>query len=1164
MTQLPTVFICYSSMDTAFKDELVTQLHALERAQIVGPWHDGEIAPGTKWRPRIDQAIKECKVAILLVSANFLNSDFINSVELQQLLERRKTDGLHIIPVIIKYCNWESNADIESLQVLPDRAKPIENHGEEKGDRDKAWVDICKWVQTLVATQDREKSIPQLASAQQPVSTRNTASAAKLGVEKRLVTLLNVNLSAPLSEVFWSDTEHETTTQAHLKMINDSILSQHRGEIIDADQEVVLAIFRTASDAVSAALAIQAGISQLRAKNDLAAVLEVRVGLHIAEIPWQINSEDRLRGRHRRVVQEVTETADDGQILLTSGLFDAIRGTDIGVPKRHVRMANHGEYSLKTSGIRELHEVSDARIQNPKTPQADGTGGGLSIASRLQTAGYRVINRIGQGGMGIVYKAELSKEGVNELVAIKVLGGDDTTQTNLRNQFVQEADTIKSLSHPGIVKIHETVKEESPPYFVMDWISGDTVDLHCHELDLYSKIKLFVEICKALEYAHDRNIVHGDLKPNNIIISSQTGQPVLLDFGLCYSLESTLAAESNITLSGVVGTPHYMAPEQFKDVTCRNVTSDVYALGIILFEILTGNLPFDGQTISDIAHAKKSDTPKIPRVNNDSIPEPIQRICLASIEKAPEDRYQSIAAMRKDLEYYIRRQSQNIKIRPRVYNNLIEAPASEHVSVIRDWHKGRLVTDREFTGLVGAYSALIRHGISAISESRLLHTKIVILYIAGLLFLNGFVAWIVLNSDFWIANDSWGRVVLGAIPALIINLLWIPFNRRRYYRIAFVLSVLGAIALPFAFGVTVHEVSAQFAPSSWQKSVVWWEHHESIFSTYEQSNNAIEPDFVEADTVIDEAPQKIIFYNWELLIALSLSILWSSYLARSNGTRTIASLLAVQIVLFYLVFVDFFGLRTLLATEHNPILGLFLLPLGGVLFLLGGLLKHSAAESNLISPRPRQAVPFLVAGLVIVFVATQLLAINGPERWLGFWIGDDNLSESRKSLAIGGTEIVFGLVYIVAALLIRRIAPIGSAGGYLTLLLAGFLACYSGLLIVDTSWVALEWQQIRLYGTSNSLPPSALALLIFAVTFALLSVRLQTYSCMVISLVGTTIAYWWSAIYYLQGANGWPQAAASICFIIFIGILCHKYFRGDSEDIDDVGERLINSSEFDQ
>ncbi len=237
------------------------------------------------------------------------------------------------------------------------------------------------------------------------------------------------------------------------------------------------------------------------------------------------------------------------------------------------------------SGLR-LGDLYDSALNRQAVPV-------VGLTHRSEVRGYRIVREIGRGGMGVVYEAE--QHSPRRRVALKVLGGLYANEQHIR-MFRQEIQTLARLQHPAIATIHEAGRtEEGYHFFTMELVGGVPLTEHVRktELPLQARLELFLKICDAIQYAHDIGVIHRDLKPSNILVD-QDGIPKILDFGLARVVDPDVTLTATATRTGrIMGTLAYMSPEQARgDSDAIDPRSDVYSLGLILYELLTGRLPY--------------------------------------------------------------------------------------------------------------------------------------------------------------------------------------------------------------------------------------------------------------------------------------------------------------------------------------------------------------------------------------------------------------------------------------------------------------------------------------------------------------------------------------------------------------------------------------------
>ncbi len=253
---------------------------------------------------------------------------------------------------------------------------------------------------------------------------------------------------------------------------------------------------------------------------------------------------------------------------------------------------------------------------------------------------YEITALLGKGGMAAVYRAR--QLNIRREVAIKVIKSDLTESPDFVMRFEREAETIASLRHPHILKLFDYGQEGEVIYLVMELVSGGSLSdlIRQGPLPIDTTSRLLDQIASALDYAHKRGIIHRDLKPQNILLDEE-GNAVLTDFGIAKLLRETTA----LTQSGhAMGTPSYMAPEQWRG-RAIDARTDIYALGVTVFEMLTGRLPFIADTPFSMMHQHIYEPPPPVRQLNAGVPPGVEQVIDRGLAKEPEQRYQSASEM---------------------------------------------------------------------------------------------------------------------------------------------------------------------------------------------------------------------------------------------------------------------------------------------------------------------------------------------------------------------------------------------------------------------------------------------------------------------------------------------------------------------------------------
>lgn len=270
---------------------------------------------------------------------------------------------------------------------------------------------------------------------------------------------------------------------------------------------------------------------------------------------------------------------------------------------------------------------------------------GELLRGQLFAERYEVIEQLGRGGMGTVYRVYDQK--IQEDVAIKILkselAGEEGTITRFRN----ELRLTRKITNKNICKMYDLNDYQGLQFITMEYIAGEDLKSFIRRsgrVSIGKAISIAKQMCEGLHEAHDLGVIHRDLKPSNIMIDSQ-GNTKIMDFGIARSTEAKGITEAGV----IIGTPEYMSPEQVEgaDVDPR---SDIYSLGAILYELVTGRPPFEGKTPMSVAFKHKTSKPQEPRELNTQVPEELNRLILKCLEKDREKRHQNVDRLLEDLK----------------------------------------------------------------------------------------------------------------------------------------------------------------------------------------------------------------------------------------------------------------------------------------------------------------------------------------------------------------------------------------------------------------------------------------------------------------------------------------------------------------------------------
>lgn len=565
--------------------------------------------------------------------------------------------------------------------------------------------------------------------------------------------------------------------------------------------------------------------------------------------------------------------------------------------------------------------------------------------------------------MGVVYEAYDLE--LHRVVAIKTLG-DAEESASRRASLEREAQSIARLRHPHIVAVHAYLSRSRPPCLVMDYIDGRPLHEAARNLSFARKAELIEKVARAVHYAHSMGIVHRDLKPTNILVD-RDGEPHVLDFGLARPLDPAL---DGTTLGGPIkGTPNYMAPEQVRAPATVGPHTDVFALGLILYELLTGLPARQGTsvgTLKDAADDSVFDIP-LPRDVDSAIPEPLQRICLKACDPLPEQRYLSARHMADDLRRFV--VGQPIRSAPRRYARLLEDRVRSQLDELAHWQQENLISRREFDSISDRLLSLLRTESSWVPDARRIRFAPSFILLGACLIILSAILW---PAFYWKQLNSTQRILAIGIPTLMVNsvavLLWLKNQRL----VALILTITGILLTP-AFWV-----------------ILFVEQHWFAWVMAEQWELLLEPGEY--------------FCNWQLFVSATLAALYGGAWLYRRRFTSVAITLSVLLLLWYSALLLLAGLALWIREGAWATIGANGLPFPVAMYLAARWLDRPRTE--------HLAIPFYALALVLFVLAVSAMAYDSPGRWFGIERGASGGGPDWQIVAQCGLFFACGLMFL--------------------------------------------------------------------------------------------------------------------------------------------------------
>jgi len=638
-----------------------------------------------------------------------------------------------------------------------------------------------------------------------------------------------------------------------------------------------------------------------------------------------------------------------------------------------------------------------------------------STAGRLPyVEGFQTIERIGTGGMGEVYK--LKDLRLDRTVAANVIRRDAPAIRADMASFLSEARALALFSDRRIVQVFEFRPDADPPVIIMEFVDGFELGKLAPSLEFAQRARIMVEICEAAHHAHTLGLQHRDLKPSNIMLDARLS-PRILDFGL---------SSGDPARGHLKGTLPYVAPEQLDPSRPIDARTDVYALGVIFYEMLAGRPPYageDGAVIDSIRRGR----PRLPVEVDARVPEPLQAIALTAMEADPAARFQSASDMAADLRRHL--DGRPILARPSLYASTLGSRVEPHLDHIGEWLRLRLIYPHEADRLRGAYRALEAREDDWIVESRVLSYTQIALYLGAFLLFCG-------SIFYFFAARVYDKVQGVAAPAAVLGLPFIGLNaaahllyRKDHKAVAVAFYLAAVVLLPLFLLIVFYETNL----------------------------------LVAAPDAAGQLFSRDIVSNRQLQVTTFVACGWCAWLALRTRTIALSTVFTLLALTAALAIISDFGLRTWWDDSQWDKLSLHLLPL-----VFGYAAIGIAAER---SNRPWLSRPAFLGGAVLLVVLLELLALNGKMfEYLGglsltslqpAQVSDPQLLNTIAAMTVNG--VVF---YLVAVVLHQRASEVVRPSAQLLFTIAPFAMLHPIGYLVRTAEYArgFDWAYLAVAG----------------------------------------------------------------------------------------------------
>ncbi len=553
-------------------------------------------------------------------------------------------------------------------------------------------------------------------------------------------------------------------------------------------------------------------------------------------------------------------------------------------------------------------------------------------------SGCKVLGEIGSGGMGRVLSAY--DERLRRKVAIKTLSPRYRSDRQLRLRFMHEARAMARINHPNIARIYSLGPDGEEPHFVMEFLEGAPLTEAARALSMQQKAALMHKVARAVEHLHRNRIVHRDLKPANILVGADL-EPKVLDFGL--ALETDEASTRVSSAGEIAGTPEYFSPEQARGgPEPVEAPSDVFSLGAVFYEVLTGAPPFHAENYADLLAQVEERDPLLPRRLNPAVPSELQNVCLKALEKKPADRYPSARELADDLQRFLT--GDPVLASPAAPLRVMTGKIDQHLRELEGWRRDGMLSDSESDSFRRLYDRLVEREDAWIMEMRRLTLSRVTLYLGAWILVVG-AALLLLFSY----RDLRGPVELGMVLCATASTTWLGIRSWNQGRLQVSIAYLLAACLlaPVLALVIMHQCGWLTAPSLGDEDLELF----AKFSSFRRTTNT---------------------QLWWAILAALPGYYWLRRYTRSSVFSLVASLMGSLLCLVTLLRM---GMIRWLDTDPG-LLYLRLIPFAVVYFAGAFLLERLRHTSD-----SRYFYP-----VAVIFALTALSGIAAVHKPLADWL----------------------------------------------------------------------------------------------------------------------------------------------------------------------------------